>query len=198
MNNTIEEIKKLYEFKLEKIIDYDNTETSDKLNITNNNKIDYYIFEKVQKTQVEKNEYYIVIITDIEYYRPLNQIDWLSYKIMYKITVNYNLDSKEKYTFENKMNDDNKIWLKDDPFQDKYENFNNLAIYHFLEIPTTINLPKTVEELKKMGVTIGCGANCTVMGGKKSKRKLARKSMRKSKKVKKTKKVKIIKSYKNK
>lgn len=85
----------------------------------------------------------------------------------------------------------------------KNNSISKLKTYRIENYGTITYLPENIKLLDEIVLDVnkknGCfDANCTVMGGKKSKRKLTRKSMRKSKKVKKTKKVKIIKSYKNK
>jgi len=202
--NTIGRLKNEFGFDVEYIKNPDKLDETkkSKLEVSHNNGVTFYILKEV-------NNYYIVIITFIKIDDSLDNIDKLGYKIVYKLILD---KSENAYKWIKNSDEENnsvneEIILKDDwYFKNNLIKENYIEFYKFLEKPAF--LPKDAAELKKMGVKLGClPGGCTVMGGKKSKRKrtrtFIRKSMRKSKsknqkKQKKPKKLNIIKFTKNK
>lgn len=205
IDNTITFFEKKYSMTLkyiedfEKLKEYNNIENSPVDNkgiehyITVGDEINYYLFVTPDNEELKCE---IVIILKKIYYSDDDDVKKIEYIVLFETNTspneinNFNTHVKyEKKTLITNGFDNNSI--------------SKLKTYRIENYGTITYLPKNIKLLDEIVLDVnkknGCfGASCTLMGGKKSKRKLTRKSMRKSKKVKKTKKVKIIKSYKNK
>jgi hypothetical protein len=106
-------------------------------------------------------------------------------KIEYIVLFETNTSPKKKNNF-NRVEYKKKTLIND---FSKNNSISKLKTYRIENYETITYLPENIKLLDEivLNVNNGCfDSNCTLMGGKKSKRKLTRKSMRKSKKVKKS------------
>ena len=211
IKDTIEFFKNHYSMELEHIEDFDildeynyikNSDVDDKgINhyITGNDVINYYLFvTPLPNEQKIKCEIVIILEKLINYAKFLGKIHRIVLFESYPYPTSID-KSKKTPNFEKKSN------FAIDIFDfDSFKNKSSLSLktYRIKNYEEITYLPN-MEELNKIVFNIKKSWFRSLFGGKKSKRKLIRKSNRKSKKLKKLKKTQkikkhIIKSYKNK